>query len=463
MTAILIAGTNSGSGKTTTTLGILKALCLRGLKVQPFKVGPDYIDTAWHSKVVGTPSHNLDEFMLPPDELRALYHQQTRDKDIAVIEGVMGFYDGFGTDPYYCSSAGMARTLGCPVILVLDGKAMSTSAAAIVKGFESFAPDVNIAGVIFNQVTTENHYQLLKNAVETYCNVRVVGRLPKLPEVELPSRHLGLVTVHESPDMTDMWNRLAAAVEEYIDMEALLEVATSAAPSMPSPENTQIQPPAVFNNIAGIGDGLTIAIARDQAFNFYYQSNLDLLAQSGARLCYFSPMHDTQLPECDMVYLGGGYPELYAETLAANVSMRESILRAHQANVAIYAECGGLMYLGSSLRDKEDKVHAMVGVLDGHSHMTARLQRFGYCCAEATMDTLLCKSGQELRGHEFHYSDFETQLPTAFVLSKRRDGEVLSEWHGGYQQGNTLAMYLHLHFAQSPDILRQWFARGRNQ
>ncbi len=455
MKAVLIAGTNSGSGKTTVTLGILRALRRRELKVQPFKVGPDYIDTAWHGKVSGVPSHNLDEFMLSSDTLRTLFCQQMQQADIAVIEGVMGFYDGYGSDPYYCSSAGMAKTLQCPVILVVDGKAMSTSAAAIVTGFQRFGTGINIAGVIFNQVSSDGHYQLLKQAVETYCGIPVLGRLPKLPDVELPSRHLGLVTAHESESMEAMWDTLAEAVEQHIDLDMLLNIAET--------ENLPESGLASGDEIAGLGDGLTVAVAMDKAFNFYYQANLDLLQRSGATICYFSPLDDAELPECDMVYLGGGYPELYAEQLSANTSMRGSILRAHHANVAIYAECGGLMYLGSHLRNSEQVVYPMVGILSGESHMTSGLQRFGYCCATAQADTLLAKKGDVLYGHEFHYSDFFSDLPTVFTLTKSRDQQPLSEWQGGYQAGNTLAMYLHVHFAQSPQILQQWFSRGRRK
>ncbi|PWI32255.1 cobyrinic acid a,c-diamide synthase [Vibrio albus] len=452
MQAILIAGTNSGSGKTTITLGLLRALTRRALQVQPFKVGPDYIDTAWHTRVSQVSSHNLDPFMLDEDHLRDLFHQQTQQTDIAVIEGVMGFYDGYGTDPYYCSSAGVARTLKCPVVLVVDGKAISTSAAAIVMGFQQFASDINIAGVIFNHVNSDHHYQLLKHAVEQYCHIPVLGRLPRLPAVELPSRHLGLMTVQDSELLDSHWDTLADAIEKNIDLDALIKLA-----QMPPPEYT-----GKFDAFASLpGEGLTVAVAMDNAFNFYYQANLDLLTMSGARVCYFSPLKDRELPVCDMVYLGGGYPELYAKELSNNTSMKSSILQAHQNGVAIYAECGGLMYLGSMLSDLNGELYPMVGILEGESRMTSKLQRFGYSTARAEQDTLLCKMGGVLRGHEFHYSDFITDLPPVFTLNKQREGEIVKEWQGGYQVGNTLAMYLHVHFAQSPEILKQWFRRAR--
>ncbi|ENM5738128.1 cobyrinate a,c-diamide synthase [Vibrio mimicus] len=454
MKALLIAGTNSGSGKTTFTLGLLRALCRRELKVQPFKVGPDYIDTAWHSKVAKVPSHNLDSFMLDEQTVNALFHQQTQDADIAVIEGVMGLFDGYGTDPYYCSSAGTAKALSSPVILVVDGKAMSTSAAAIVMGFQQFGKEIDIAGVVFNNVNSDKHYQLLKQAVGTYCHIPAFGRLPKLPTIELPSRHLGLMTAQESQDMDFQWDELADAIEQYVDVDGLLSVACS--------ELRQSASPTIYQAMEGKGKGLTVAVAMDKAFNFYYQANLDLLTSSGADIRFFSPLTDQQLPECDLVYIGGGYPELYAEQLSHNTSMLQSILAAHQANLPIYAECGGLMYLGSSLSDREDNIYPMVGILSGQSVMTNKLNRFGYCNAKADVDTLLCRSGGGLRGHEFHYSDFISDMEPAFTLRKEQEGEVVAQWRGGYQVGNTLAMYLHVHFAQSPEMLLEWFKRARS-
>ncbi len=454
MKALLIAGTNSGSGKTTITLGLLRALCRRNLAVQPFKVGPDYIDTAWHTKVTRVPSHNLDAFMLDEPTLKALFNQQTQNADVAVIEGVMGLYDGYGSDPYYCSGAGIAKTLGCPVILVVDGKAMSTSAGAIVMGFQQFGKDINIAGVIFNHVNSDTHYQLLKRAVETYCQVPVLGRLPKLPTIELPSRHLGLMTAQESQDMDSQWDELANAIEEFVDVDTLLNIAKMDGCA----ESSQ----SIYQSIRGHGEGLTVAVAMDKAFNFYYQANLDLLESSGAKIVYFSPISDNALPECDLVYIGGGYPELYAKELSENSLMLKSILIAHQKNVPIYAECGGLMYLGSSLADSEEHLYPMVGIFAGQSVMTNKLNRFGYCNAKADKDTLLCASGEVLRGHEFHYSDFVTDLEPIFSLTKEQEGKVISQWRGGYQIGNTLAMYLHVHFAQSPNMLIEWFRRARS-
>lgn len=452
MKAFLIGGTGSGCGKTTLTLGLLRALRLRGLRVQPCKVGPDYIDTAWHQAVSGVPSRNLDAFMLPAPTLNWLYNQHQQSADISVIEGVMGLYDGYGTDPNFCSSAGMAKQLGCPVILVIDGKAVSTSAAATVLGFRQFDPQVNLAGVIINRVNSDSHYRLLKTAIETYTGIPVLGRVPVVDAIRLPERHLGLVTAHEQTDPDSRWDQLVAVIEEHIDIDQLLRLSDVApAADAIAPLLPEEQP----------GKGLTLALADDEAFHFYYPDNLQLLEQLGVTLVRFSPLRDHTLPPCEMVWIGGGYPELYGQALANNVSMRDSLREAHQRGVAIYAECGGLMYLGESLVDSEGRRHPMVGVFPGESRMEGRLKRFGYCEATAQQPTLLAQRGETLRGHEFHYSDFYTDTPTVFACEKRRDGMTLQRWQGGYQCGNTLASYLHLHFWQRPEMVLQWIARGR--
>ncbi|MDN6115875.1 MAG: cobyrinate a,c-diamide synthase, partial [Enterobacterales bacterium] len=289
MKAFLIGGTGSGCGKTTLTLGLLRALTRRGLQVQPYKVGPDYIDTGWHSAVSGVASRNLDAFMLPQPTLNWLYNQHAQAADVAVIEGVMGLYDGYGTAPNYCSSAGMAKQIGCPVILVIDGKAVSTSAAATVMGFCHFDPAVRIAGVIVNRVNSETHYQLLKQAIETYTKIPVLGRMPTLPSVSLPERHLGLITAHEQQGMDALWDTLADSLEQHIDLDRLLALSdvkpapNACAPALPAPES---------------GRGLTLALADDEAFHFYYPDNLQLLEQLGINIVRFRPLRYAALPAC---------------------------------------------------------------------------------------------------------------------------------------------------------------------
>ena len=445
----MFGATHSGAGKTTITLGIMHALTLRGLKVQPYKVGPDYIDTGWHQLATHQASFNLDAFMVPEESLHYLFNKHAKTADINIIEGVMGLYDGYGIDPNYCSSAGLAKSIACPIILVVEGKAVSTSIAATVKGFQLFQPDVPIVGVIVNRVNTDSHYQLLKNAIETYCQIPVLGHLPNLPELVLPERHLGLVPTEEMGDMKVYWQRLAEVVEQFIEVDRII--------SLSETDEALVIPPMVSDNKKY--QGLTMAIAQDAAFHFYYQDNLELLKQLGITLVPFSPLTGITLPSCDLVYLGGGFPEVFATQLAANQSMRQSIMDAHQQGIPIYAECGGLMYLGESLL-VDEQTYPMVGVLAGYSQMSKGLKRFGYCEAKALEDTLLANKGEILRGHEFHHSEFMTSLSCAFDVCKSKDGEIVKQWQGGYQVKNTLASYLHVHFYQNPFMLCHWLDRA---
>lgn len=450
--AFVLAGTGSGCGKTTVTLGLLSLLQQRGLRVQPYKVGPDYLDTGWHSAVCGVTSRNLDSFMLPEPVLNALFCEQMQDADIAVIEGVMGLYDGCGTDPNDCSTAAMAKQLGCPVILLVDGKAVSTSIAATVMGFQHFDPAVPVAGVIVNRVNNESHYQLLKTAIEHYCAVPVFGYVPHVSGIALPERHLGLVTARESVVNQQPWRDFAAVLTQTLDIDSLLACCEITA----LPQGRWPERPA-----EDAGHGLTLALADDEAFNFYYPDNISLLERTGVEVVRFSPLHDSHLPECQMVWLGGGYPELHAGKLAANASMLSSLRRAHQRGVAIYAECGGLMYLGTTLEDADGNVHRMTNLIPGHSKMGQRLTRFGYCEAQACRATLLADTGETLRGHEFHYSDFTPETPAVLACRKVRDGVTQQEWLGGWQVGSAFASYLHLHFAQRPLMLERWLLAAR--
>ena len=451
---LLIAATHSGAGKTTITLGIMRALFQRGWVIQPYKVGPDYIDTGWHRLAANRPSRNLDAFMLAEDVIYSLFTHAAASADINIIEGVMGLYDGFGLQADYCSSAGIAKQLNCPVILVVDGKGVSTSLAATVQGFSQFIPDIHIAAVIINRVNSDSHYQILKKAIEYYCQIPVIGRLPVMPELALPSRHLGLIPSqeNEADQMQQYWQCLANTIEQYIDLDKLLELTYR-----------KIQPtsPIDLSQYTDLS-GVTIAIAKDEAFHFYYQDNLDLLVQLGATLIEFSPLNDTELPDCQAIYIGGGFPEMFAERLAQNEQMRISISNAHCNAMPIYAECGGLMYLGETLIDLAGNVHPMVGILSGYSKMSKGLKRFGYAQAEAKVDTLIARKGQCLRGHEFHHSEFFTELPACFDMSKQRDGEIVATWQGGYQVGKTFAGYLHLHFYQTPDIINCWLGQCKH-
>ncbi|MBC1546000.1 cobyrinate a,c-diamide synthase [Listeria sp. FSL L7-1435] len=451
MNKILIAAASSGAGKTTVTLGIMHALKKRGLGVQPFKVGPDYIDTNYHQAITGVASINLDSFLIDDDALlAALFEKHGESADISVIEGVMGLFDGLGIDRDNASTSFIAKCTKTPVILVVDGKAISTSAAAIVDGFNRFDPELKIAGVIINRVASENHFSLIKGAIERYTDVPVLGYLPKNAAVALPERHLGLVPQEEMTELEAKWELLGDLITEHVDLDQLLEISKSGEDLVG--ESLDITLPNF--------SGFRVAYALDAAFHFYYQDNLELIRSTGAMLIPFSPLEDKEVPKADFIYIGGGFPEVFADRLAKNSTMRKSILAAHEKGIPIYAECGGLMYLGSAL-EMNDAQYEMVGVFSGISKMTTRLRKFGYCTAKPLEDMLIGKKGTEIRGHEFHHSVFETTEMPCLQLSKKRDGEIVKAWQGGYQKGNTFASYLHIHFYQNPAILMQMFGAAR--
>ncbi|MBC1570501.1 cobyrinate a,c-diamide synthase [Listeria sp. FSL L7-1426] len=451
MNKILIAAASSGAGKTTVTLGIMHALKKRGLGVQPFKVGPDYIDTNYHQAITGVASINLDSFLIDDDAmLAALFEKHGESADISVIEGVMGLFDGLGVDRDNASTSFIAKCTKTPVILVVDGKAISTSAAAIVDGFNRFDSELKIAGVIINRVASENHFSLIKGAIERYTDVPVLGYLPKNAAVALPERHLGLVPQEEMTELEAKWELLGDLIAEHVDLDRLLEISKSGEDLVG--ESLDITLPDF--------SGFRVAYALDAAFHFYYQDNLELIRSTGAMMIPFSPLEDKEVPKADFIYIGGGFPEVFAERLAKNSTMRKSILAAHEKGIPIYAECGGLMYLGSAL-EMNDAQYEMVGVFSGISKMTTRLRKFGYCTAEPLENTLIGKKGTAIRGHEFHHSVFETTETPCLQLSKKRDGEIVKEWQGGYQKGNTFASYLHIHFYQNPAILMQMFGAAR--
>lgn len=448
MKKILIAGTHSGVGKTTVSLGLMKALTDRGKKVQPFKVGPDYIDPNYHKYVTGIHSRNLDAYMLDEEQIKYIFLRAANQKDISIIEGVMGLYDGVGSDINKCSTSAMAKVLKCPVILVIDAKATGASAAATVLGYKHMDKSVDIVGVIVNNIKNPNHYKLIKAAIEKYCAIEVLGYLPPNDDVVMSSRHLGLVQCQEDKDLSQKVDKMAQLIEKYVDVDRILELAESESITSSFEMTMFLDDPEVKN----LAIGKKIGIAYDEAFNFYYQDNLDLLRDIGAELVFFSPIRDEKLPEIDLFYIGGGYPEIYAQELESNNTMLDSIREFYEANKPIYAECGGLMYLGKYLIDKEDNKHQMVGILDGYSQMTQGLKRFGYCLATAKEDNLISYKGQQLRGHEFHYSEFISDMETIFDMKKTTSSSVMV-WSGGYSSKNVLASYLHVHFYNNLSIV----------
>ena len=458
---IIIAGTHSGCGKTTAAAGIMGALAARGLKVQPYKIGPDYIDPMFHTFITGNASGNLDSWLLDEDTVSALFAKRSGDADIAVVEGVMGLYDGYGGYSEGGSTAHVAKILKTPVILVINGDGMSLSIAALIKGFLDFDRQVSIQGVILNNLSGEGHFRLLKGIIQENLGVAVIGYLKRMPEISLADRHLGLVPEGEVSDLQDRMAVLTKEMEETLDLNLLTQIAAGA-PPLDGAEAGRGKLRARIGCLkeellqnCGFGHGKPrIAVAMDKAFNFYYRDNLDLLEALGAELAYFSPMRDPALPEeISGLYLGGGYPEVWAGELSANTRMRICIREAASDGLPVYAECGGLMYLSDRIIDGEGRSFEMAGVIPGTSRMTNALQRFGYVELEAAEDTILTRKGSKIKGHEFHFSvtEVDGDVPACFkVVRGGADREAL--WYCGYKWNNVLAGYPHLHFWSNPEF-----------
>jgi cobyrinic acid a,c-diamide synthase len=446
---LVIAGTQSGVGKTTVTLALLAALRRRGLVVQPFKVGPDFIDPGHHSRAAGRVSRNLDGWMLSREANLALFRRQVCKADVAVVEGVMGLFDGYDGASEAGSTAQMAKWLGLPVLLVVDARAMARSAAALVQGFAGFDPDLSLAGVVFNRIGSPTHLEYLQQALESVKGVRCFGGLPRDRELAIPERHLGLATAEDHPLAEAYLSCLADWLEHHLDLEGLLQALP---PLALAEEPTEMAAAATVR----------LGVARDRAFCFYYPENLELLAAAGAELIFFSPLNDRELPaELHGIYLGGGYPELAAERLAANAGLRDALKERAAGGLPIYAECGGLMYLAREIRDLESRAHAMAGVLPFTVRMLPRLKALGYREVTLTGPGLLGPAGTRARGHEFHYSEIvgeSDNVPRLYRLTPRRGGAAMSE---GYCQNHVLASYVHLHFGSNPEVARHLVASCR--
>jgi cobyrinic acid a,c-diamide synthase len=446
---LVIAGVSSGVGKTTVTLGLLEALRRRGLAVQAFKVGPDFIDPAYHALATGTPSYNLDGWMCGREHVIATVGERAAQADLALVEGVMGCFDGTDGLSEDGSTAQIAKWLGAPVVLVLDAAALARSAAAVVLGFERFDPELALAGIIFNRTGGTVHRQWLAEAVTSACKARPLGALPSDPGVALSERHLGLVTAVEGGYSPELRERLARLIEAYIDIDALVGLARSqvARRVAPRPRST--------------ASSATIAVARDAAFQFYYPDNLQALEQAGARLTFWSPMADEALPVADGLYIGGGYPELYGQELAANVAMREAVRRFACSGRPVYAECGGLMYLAESLTDLDARVWPMVGVLPAAVVMERARLVIGYRGVVLTSAGPLGPAGTRARGHEFHCSrlgDVPASVARLYAVTDGRGGAPRAE---GFVVGGTLLSYVHLHFGSNPLLASNFVAACR--
>ncbi|PJA77642.1 MAG: cobyrinic acid a,c-diamide synthase, partial [Nitrospirae bacterium CG_4_9_14_3_um_filter_51_5] len=394
---VVIAGTHSGVGKTTVTLALLAAFHAKGRTVQPFKVGPDFIDPGHHQMACGRESRNIDGWMLGSVLNRRIFQEAAHGADLSIIEGMMGLFDGSSPVNETGSTAEMAKQLNAPVLLVVDGSAMARSAAAMVSGYATFDSSLHVAGVIFNRIKSEGHYQLLKEAVEQATHRPVVGYLRPDSDCTIPDRYLGLRTALEGSG-TDLYAKLGQSASETIDL-ARVEQLAQASPDLPiTNPGKPTQPSRLVTRSVRIG------VAYDPAFCFYYPDNLTLLEEAGGELVRFSPLNDPALPDVDLVYLGGGYPEIYANALHHNRAMRQSVQAFAARGGVIYAECGGLMYLAKTLRDFDGTVYDMVGVIPAETAMSRTKMTLGYRELTLTRKGLLGEEGVRIRGHEYHYS-----------------------------------------------------------
>ena len=449
---LVIAGTGSGVGKTSITLGLARALVEQGLRVQPFKVGPDFLDPSYLAAASGRVCYNLDGWMTSRAYVRQLFARATADADIALIEGVMGLFDGASPSSLEGSTAEIALWLDAPVLLVVNAHGVAGSLAAIVKGFSEYERNLFVAGVIANQGGSARHRECLSAALKSGSTAPLVGMMPRGSFEPLPRRHLGLVAAGHAGLRDEMFHQAAAACSRHLDLPAIVALARSAREF--EIEEPREAPTAVRE--------LRIGIAQDEAFHFYYPDNLEALSRLGVEWASFSPLADARLPDdLDGLYFGGGYPEVHAERLAANAGMIDEIRRFVAGGGVVYAECGGLMYLGRSLATTDGAAHAMAGVLPIRTAMLPRLKTLGYAEVCWTADSLWGRAGQTARGHEFHYSEIVEGhqwcdgWQPAFAVRRRGEPPAMA----GFCKENVLAGYVHLHWASRPDAIRHFVSR----
>lgn len=432
MKGFVLAGTRSGIGKTTVSMGLMAVF----EDVAPFKVGPDYIDPSFHKFITGNKSYNLDLFLMGEDGVK--YSFEKHRKEISIVEGVMGLYDGLGNSLDNYSTAHLSRVLNLPVILVVDAAGKSTSIAAEILGYKNLDARVNIAGVIINKVNNEKLYEMLKEAIENYTGITCLGYLKKDENLGISSRHLGLLQADEVEDLKEKKEILKEEIRKTIDLKRIEEIANLEK----SEKNIDI-----FKNIENLYQGLKVGVARDRAFSFYYEDNLELLQRMGIEIIEFSPIKDKKIPEVDMLYFGGGYPENYLEELSNNKEFLNALKCFYESGGYIYGECGGFMYLSQGIKTLDGKNYPMAQLLDCSIKMTGRLfaSRFGY--VDITFDNLGGKA------HEFHYSTIDEVGSDERVFKvKKSDGR---EWLCGYKNKNLIAGYPHLHFFKNLEILKQ--------
>ena len=424
---IILAGTGSAVGKTTIATGIMKALSEK-YDVQPFKAGPDYIDPSYHTLATGNTSRNLDSFFMKSGQIRDSYLKGMNGKDIGVIEGVRGLYEGIDSINDIGSTASIAKALKAPVILIINSRSLVKSAAALVLGFKSLDSEINIAGVILNKVKNKSHYEKTKRSIEEITKIEVIGGIVRDKNISIEQRHLGLVPARERETSIKFIDIRSKTIKESIDLDRLVEIAKTA------PKITGKTIP-IWNKLNK--QSVKIGVAYDEVFNFYYKENIESLEANNARIEYFSPLNDENLPDVDGLYIGGGYPELFSKKLSKNTQMLRDIKKFHNESRPIFAECGGLMYLMNS-------IHKAV--------LTDKVQALKYTIAEVQKDNIISKKGEVFHGHEFHYSKVivnDLKNPLAFKITR---GKGSYNHQDGFMEKNTLASYVHTHVAAMPDF-----------
>lgn len=440
MNALIIAGTSSNCGKTTVTMALMGILNKNGETVAPFKVGPDYIDPKFHKAVTNKNSYNLDGYMLDKETLKYLFDKNCKNKSIAIIEGVMGLYDGLGTTEIG-STAEIAQILKIPVILVVEAKGISRSIAALINGYKNFNNKINIKGVILNKVSGESHYNLLKKIIEIETKVECIGYIENDNSISFSERHLGLIPAEEINDLKLKIDSLINKTDKTIDIDKILNIS----------KNTYGQNKIKNMNfdIKDIGKKLKVGLARDKAFNFYYQDNIDLMIESGIEIIEFNTLNDDKIPEdIDALYIGGGYPEVIPALLSKNRKLIKDIKNKLDNGIPCYAECGGLMYLSSGIFDKDEKFFPMVDFFKCKTKLTKNLQRFGYI--EIDFD------GIKIKAHEFHYSIMEDIQKNDFAYKfKIKKAGNNKEWECGLAKKNVIAGYPHIHFYSNIDFFKK--------
>lgn len=448
---VVIAGAHSGVGKTSATLAIVGALRRRGYRVQSFKVGPDFLDPSYLSLASGRPCYNLDGWMTSREYVRNLFAKTSYGADVSIIEGVMGMFDGADPKTLAGSTAEIAHWLDAPVLLVVDAHGMARSLAAVVKGYGEFEPNVKISGVLANRCGSAKHVEWLAQSLKASFLPPLMGGIPSGAFPQLPSRHLGLVTADAQNLSAGALEQLSLALEKYGSVDEIFALAREVSPLPAGAEENK----APFSPVR-------IGIARDSAFHFYYQDLLDELKAAGGELVLFSPINDSHLPEGTQgIYFGGGYPEENAQALAANKTMLADVRRFAASGRPMYAECGGLMYLGQSLKTLDGREHSLTGVLPVSTRMLDRRKSLGYVEITLREDSLWGFRGKSLRGHEFHYSELESDpigrdgWLAAYTLH-RRDLETVR--YEGFQRGVILASYAHLHLASHPEAVRRFLS-----